>query len=43
LEDLWSKGDAPWQVWTKSLRERKAALLPTNGVHVQVAAAGSII
>ena len=39
LEDLWSKGGAPWQVWTKDGRRHAAAkppLVPANGARTEV-------
>jgi len=46
LEDLWSKGDAPWQVWAKDGHVRGAKKLPlatTNGAQLQVKAPTSIV
>jgi glucose-1-phosphate cytidylyltransferase len=46
LEDLWSKGDAPWQVWTKDGRQHtapKPPLVLANGARLQVKSASSIV
>ncbi len=46
LEDLWSKGDAPWQVWTKDGRRttpRKAPVVAANGIPLKVKTAASIV
>lgn len=37
LEDLWSKGDAPWHIWAKDKRGRKVrGSSVTNGTHSEV-------
>ena len=46
LEDLWSKGDAPWQVWTNDRSRhaaRKPPLVQANGSRVTLKAATSIV
>ena len=46
LEDLWSKGDAPWQVWSKDGRRNaapKPSLVLANGARLKVEAASSIV
>jgi glucose-1-phosphate cytidylyltransferase len=46
LEDLWSKGDAPWQVWANDGHlhsARKRLAVPGNGARLKVKAASSIV
>ena len=46
LEDLWSKGDAPWQVWAKDGHlhsARRRPVVPANGARLQVKTASPIV
>jgi glucose-1-phosphate cytidylyltransferase len=45
LEDLCSKGDAPWQVWAKDgrLRTARKRSAGSNGTRLDVSTASSIV